>query len=333
MNAQKSTSTSVSSVSDNFQLFQIEPGGLIPENLNSYHYGTGDYYYWSEDGKRLYYKFWYDKEDTFQHSGWGVYELATHSAITVTEPITYYPQIWQSLGIEPPENAEFRGFISPGENYVLYIMNYEDPNNAYGRSEIWLEDLRREIKTKLLEMPYRTGLTNAQWLPDESKVFFGYHLELGSTLCIADTQKGKLEELGDVSEFKFWNNGWALSPDGKTLAIAGIDALYLIGVENGHIKKKIDELSLELQWSKDGKRIYFWQSGPDECMGDEEAKHLLVYDKNDDRVSTAVDASVFEENDSIVYYSRACQSFSVSPDEKYMVFGRDEIWMLRLRNN
>jgi Tol biopolymer transport system component len=255
--------------------------------------------------------------------------------MTVTSPTPSYLSVWQDLGIEAPKNADQRGFVSPSGKQVLYPVLFErDASNPYGRSEIRLAAASQEKESLLLKLDWRAELSQIQWLPDESGVFFDIPQEGGGAVVYrVDVQTGEVQRLEDISEFDGWSFGWELSPDGTLLAVTGSDGLYMIDLENGHAKR-IEEKAIGLHWSKDSRRIYYWKCGPsyEMCFEDAEATNLRLYDRDTENVDTLIEASEFAEFEKTLGVSLKCSPFLVSPDEKYVAFKPGELWMLALND-
>jgi hypothetical protein len=321
-------------VLDTVRILQIEPGNLISKKLVSANYGVGDHFLWSSDGKLLYYYLWYTStnDNNVQYSGWAAYNIATQTSITVSPPITNKTPVWQKLGIDPPKDSEFRGLISPSGKHVIYpIFLEKDEFNPYGRGEVWLASLDKEDRTRLLEIGYPPDLARAEWLPDESRVFFSIILEAGgSAFYTTEIQTGKTDRLEDYLNFKGLLYSWVLSPDGTTLAGVSRDSMNLIDLESRQIKNT-SELAINLQWSKDNRKIFYWMGGPDqESCFNQKTKDIRVYDRFANKSSTLVDTSVFKKNEDLMGISLTCQPFSISPDENHIVIGLNKIWMLVL---
>ena len=300
----------------NAYILPIEPGNLINTTLRS-GYSLGDYFIWNDDSRLFYYMLSYpaSPNNSIRYSGWAAYDLTTKRSITTTSPITYYPSVWLNLGVDPqilgiysPIDPELRGFISPNGKYVLYSILYgSDAQNPYGRTEIWLSTIDGSSKKRLIEIGNRLFLGGAQWLSDETSVFFSVLLEYSSDLYVADTKTGNVQTLekylGIDPEMIY---DWALSPNGSTIAIGLQDLLAIIDLKSRRIDQ-IGEVASRLQWSQDSQRIYYWPSGPDfDMCWSETAKDLRVYNIDTRELSTLVNASLFESNAQRLDFSQYC---------------------------
>jgi hypothetical protein len=97
----------------------------------------------------------------------------------------------------------------------------------------------------------------AQWLSDESRVLIDVvEMEYGGELYLHDLTDGTTRSTMEIAGYEDPSlSEWSLSPDGRTLAVAG-GGLWLIALDKGKAVK-VDRFAEKLLWSHDGTKLYF----------------------------------------------------------------------------
>jgi Tol biopolymer transport system component len=315
---------------------RIEPGNIITGVHNScMTYSIGDYFLWSDDSKYLYYDVDYYDECLLEIfvNGWVAYDIEMRSALTMTSPITSYPEIWTNLSVVPPENPELRGLISPSGRYVLYDVFTGGSFQPSAQSIVWFVDLNEKIEAKLMETAYPGHVGRAFWTPDEGMVVFDYGYEGGAGIYVVDVRNKEARNLADISEYEDGTEEpWALSPDGTKVAVVGQDSLYIVSLANGKAER-LGEFADGLEWSNDSKKLYFWLGSPDHDpkyqLG--KATSLRVYDLVSEKYSTMIDAPILEELAKLMGFMPSFLRFSVSPTGDKVAFKVNELWIVILQ--
>ncbi len=288
---------------------------------------TGDYVetaFWSDEGK-LVYAFRLDNTNK-KILAWNVYDPGTHSSITISSPLKYDRRVWQRLGVPEPYKdtdvyPELSGYVSPSGKYVIYSVDHGDislgSTDPSAKREFWLSSSDGRQKRKLLEGFLLGGISDIAWLNDETKVIFDYGYEGGVRLYIVDIPKRTVTPLSEMSEFKGGTEQrWAVSPDGKTLAIIDFDLnLYLLDLGTGKTMA-IDRKARHPWWSKDGRALYYWW-GPEF-----EDVTLRSYDMVSGNISCVVDLVDFANR--LIPYDR----YAISPDGSRIAFWKPGLWIV-----
>ena len=151
---------------------------------------------------------------------WITYDTADHSTAAISSPLKHDDSIWQQLDVlEPAPDAAIHGYISPTGRYVIYRISSGAPLES-GKTEVWIADLEGHTRVKILEQDSCCYFVSSPaWFPDEKQVLFGFGYEGPVDLFVVDIQSGTPTSLSTISDFAGTEFEWALSPDGRKLAV------------------------------------------------------------------------------------------------------------------
>jgi Tol biopolymer transport system component len=283
--------------------------------------------FWSKDGKLIYYAT--DSLTDHRVLDWFSYDITTRSTSMITSPYKYDKSMWKRLNLpEPGISPEVYGLISPSGRYILYTQTYGNPPldpDPNARVEIWLADTQSWRKTRLFKN-LCCSLSEAAWLPDESKVIFSAGYEGPVDLIFVDVQDGSWSR-GSVAVEDYW----ALSPDGAKLAVygmtgdfQGVRGLLFTSTFDSNPNDVVildDEGWWPFRWSQDSRYLYYWAK-PIDSFG----SWLRVYDTDDGSIHNLVDRTSIEN---ALGHSPAGQ-FAVSPDGNKLVFWNRSLLLVEL---
>ena len=259
---------------------------------------------WSEDEEFIYYALAPSVGE--KPLKWAAYDVSTRSVITIPSPLGIDSSFWQRLSIpEPSTYWELSDYVSPSHKYVIYPIHYGASHEPSAKTEIWISDTDEQRKIKLLEFNSLTNLHQVAWFHDETNVLFDVGYEGPAELYVADIQRGVATPIADIADFEgLTEDKWALSPDGKTLAIT-YGGLRLVTMENGR-SKLLESYVAQPYWSKDSRLLYYWW-GP---SFDEIGNEMRVYDITTGTISTVIDKSSLAR----VFHNFVVNQTQLAPD-------------------
>jgi Tol biopolymer transport system component len=287
--------------------------------------------FWSDDGKRVY--FASSSSDEKKLLRWASYDIATRSVIGVPSPSKYDPGIWQRLNVSEPLGGidlypELQGHVSPSGKRVIYAVVYSHPGtpppfDPSSRVEVWVADLDRHYKIKLLATSFVGDVYQAAWFKNETKIVFSLAYD-SAGLYVADIQKGTSILLDKMSSVEYGGapTGWSVSPDGTTLAVIDwTGKLCLVSLKDGR-SSVVEGPASEPTWSKDSKRLYYWWASG------ENMDTIHSYEVASGNISTLVSKPMFRDSG---LQDLANSPFAVSPDGSKIVFWPGSLWLVELQ--
>ncbi|HMR97956.1 MAG TPA: hypothetical protein PKE62_01785 [Anaerolineales bacterium] len=262
---------------------------------------------WSWDGWIIYYALADDKSDALL---WFELKLS-NGQVTQDKQLFLPPTIYYPPNLPGGLYDEYQGLISPSKRYSFKIVRTEN-------SLLYLLDSVEHSKVKLLETP-DLNFRGAFWSPDENSVVFGVGPEYGTTFYLYDIRNHKLSSFEELLGYTDPNVlEWALSPDGKYIAILdeGLEILSL----DGSFSTVINGNFGNVRWAGNSKRIYFYS-------GDQlyNPTNLGYFDLTSNSTTTLMSLNELEKSGVDIGF------FDVSPDGNQLVLWQaGDIWLLSL---
>jgi Tol biopolymer transport system component len=269
--------------------------------------------FWTDDTHFTY--AYYASADQTWH--WITYDTADHSTAAISSPLKHDDSIWQQLDVlEPAPDAAIHGYISPTGRYAIYRISSGAPLES-GKTEVWIADLEGHTRVKILEQDSCCYFVSSPaWFPDEKQVLFGFGYEGPVDLFIVDIQSGTPTSLSTIGDFTGTEFEWALSPDGRKLAVVDLQYnLLVVSLEDG-TSRIVDQYSWQFTWSENSKQLYYWWQPSFEAR----ATEIRIFD------TTTADICTTD----IDFYSNT--PFTVSPHGNQVLFWRGR-WLWPVRTN
>ncbi len=246
---------------------------------------------------------------------WFVFNFHTRQKEPIQSPIPYDRNIWEKMNVPyPGASSEIPGQLSPSGRYLVFTAPSSDQAACEG---LWLVDTETLSKTLVSENYYNNyycyDIYQLAWLPDESEAIIQMGYEGGGALFPLYVQQGRLGP-----GFTSTDQDWALSPNGKILAInhpaeppENIYILSLINLSDGS-KKIIGEERLNPWWTADGKQVCYWKGRLDQF----ETGKLFCYVVGSGEEQIVFDVSELAEDGMGMGFS----NFSISPSGHRIAF-------------
>jgi WD40 repeat protein len=144
---------------------------------------------------------------------------------------------------------------SPSGQYMAFCSNRD------GNWGIDVKEVGEYYAPWKLTTLSQNSCSQLAWSPDSSSVAF----ICGNDICVADVQGSYLEpRIRHIASNPDYNYSVAWSPDGKLIALAGIEGISVINGDGTNRHLLISGSTIDLEWSPDGRSIVYLKSERDE---------------------------------------------------------------------
>lgn len=285
---------------------------------------------WSDTGKLIYYATGGRVNSTLDIV---TYDVTTHLTMSVPLSPAFGLGIPQRVDIDDfigyDDYPEILGYISPSGRFVIFSVTFGNPSPApaspdpFARTEVWVADLSSHQRTKVLER-FLGDIHQAIWFDNENRVIFDFGYEGGANLYIAKVRDGTVVPLEEASDFEGGTEQlWAVSPDGKTLAIIGRElTLWLVSLESGE-SITIEKYVRTPVWAANSKLLYYWWGPSFDAI-----ETLHAYDLVSGDISTIIDRARLAD----IFRDLPGSNFAVSPSGNRFAFWGGWLWLVELHN-